>query len=208
MAGSDRYDMDLHEYLIRKSKATDKVCFVLESAKKNVRKTLRIGFDTRGDFDKCYNIVHALVRRGQLENLDQFLRTYEEMKRSNDKGFRREGRTVRPNTEKEPNHQEESTKNKRQLQLEEVSEHEQIVQTIASELVDGEEKGDIIGEIIEQNDLVEKMRESQLDNNGKKGSSSMPELNLESLDRYEIPKAQAVERKKCLDIFHKLMPDY
>ena len=44
MAGSDRYDMDLHEYLIRKSKATDKVCFVLESAKKNVRKTLRIGF--------------------------------------------------------------------------------------------------------------------------------------------------------------------
>jgi len=58
MVESDRYDMDLHEYLVRKSKVTDKVCFVLESAKKNLRKTLRIGFDTRGEFEKCYKIIY------------------------------------------------------------------------------------------------------------------------------------------------------
>lgn len=66
MAGSNRYDMDLHEYLVRKSKATDKVCFVMESAKKNINRTLRIGFDTRGEFDRCYNVVSALVRKAQI----------------------------------------------------------------------------------------------------------------------------------------------
>lgn len=89
MIGNDHYNVDLHEFLIRRSKVTDKVCFVLESARKHLHRVLRIGFDTRGDYDNCYNVVNALVRRGQIENLEQFLKAYEELKKGGDKGFRR-----------------------------------------------------------------------------------------------------------------------
>jgi len=61
--------MDLHDYPIRKCKATDNVRFFLESAKNNLRKTVTIGFDSRELFYRCYNVVHSLVLRRQLENL-------------------------------------------------------------------------------------------------------------------------------------------
>jgi hypothetical protein len=66
MVGNDRFHIDLHEYLIRKSKSTDKPCFVLESSKKNIRKTMRIGFDTQDQYNECYRVVSTLIKKAQI----------------------------------------------------------------------------------------------------------------------------------------------
>jgi hemolysin activation/secretion protein len=71
-----RYKVDLHDFLIRRSKTHEKPCFVLEATRNNLRKSTRFGFDSEIEYENCFYVLSTVIRRAQYQNLERYMASY------------------------------------------------------------------------------------------------------------------------------------
>jgi hypothetical protein len=66
--GRDASSVDLHFYLMRRSKNKHRYAFALESIRYTVPRIVRIGFDTLEEVEKCFDAFRMAMDKAHGEN--------------------------------------------------------------------------------------------------------------------------------------------
>lgn len=69
VVGTKDSSIDLHFYLIRKSKNKRKIAFALESTKAQIPRVVKIGFDKVFEYGACYDSFQLALNKATWENI-------------------------------------------------------------------------------------------------------------------------------------------